>query len=764
MPQGYIKSKFSMMIRPHRLIFADSPDFGKSTVLEGVVDRIVYSNPESGYTVVRFNLKGKRSSITIVGNLVDVHPGEELQVTGRWTVHHLYGEQFRVESHLSMIPATVQGVEKYLGSGLIDGIGPVIARRMVQHFGTDTIRVIEEEEERLQEVEGIGEKRAQWIRKAWLDQNENRDVMIFLHGLGISTTYAARIYQKYGSDTIEVIKENPYHLADDIFGIGFRTADQIARNLGIDFQSPLRAQAGVLYILKELSKEGHICYPLKGLIEKGREVLEMDEKVILEAVDTLLETRRVVVEDPVIYLPELYRAEVEVASRLRSLTRAPLDERLKEVDLERLLSWLDHQQRICLVENQRQAILHALRHKILIITGGPGTGKTTTIKSLLRVFEGLGWKVLLCAPTGRAAKRLNETVHRPAKTIHRLLEFSFQKGGFQRNEENPLDAEAIIVDEVSMIDLPLMQYLLRAIPPKASLILVGDADQLPSVGPGNVLRDIIASGVIQVIRLTEIFRQARQSLIVTNAHRINEGIYPFLPEWNEKKEGHRDLYFIAEEEPERVLEKIKELCTHWIPQNFGFHPIQDIQVLSPMNKGIVGTINLNIELQKALNPSCPGRQTRRIGRKKEQELVLEKRIFRLGDKVMQIRNNYRKGVFNGDIGWITQIDCEKKQITIEYDTGMIDYLFIELDEIAPAYCVSIHKGQGSEYPAIIVPLMTYHYILLQRNLLYTAITRARKLAVLIGSRKAIAMAVRNDKVRKRYTRLNQLLTDKAGDD
>lgn len=768
------------MDNPHKLLLPDplaSRNSGESTTLEGVVDRIVYSNLENGYTVARFHLKGKPDPITIVGNLVDVHPGEGLRVTGRWTTHRLYGEQLQVESYLSLVPATVHGIEKYLGSGLIKGIGPVMARRLVQRFGMDTLRIIEEEGERLQEVEGIGKERAHGIRETWLAQKGIREMMIFLQGHGVSAAYAARIYQQYGSQAAAVVRENPYRLATEVFGIGFKMADKIAQNLGVDPQSPLRAQAGVFYLLKELSADGHVCYPRegnagseKGLIEKGEEILGLGAGVIAEAVATLQETGRLVVEEqgsggtegrrsggaeeasslhpcaptPLVYLPEYFRAEVEVASRFRALAHAPLDERLKEINLERLLTWLDKQQRIRLADNQRQAIIQALHHKVLVITGGPGTGKTTTVNSLLRVFEGLGWKMLLCAPTGRAAKRLAEAAQRPAKTIHRLLEFSFQKGGFQRDEDRPLEAEAIVVDEVSMMDLSLMEHLLRAIPSKASLILVGDVNQLPSVGPGNVLRDIIASGMVQTVGLTEIFRQARQSLIVTNAHRINEGIYPILPEWNGEKEGRRDLYYIAEEDPGRVLDQVKELCVHWIPREFGFHPSRDIQVLSPMNKGIVGTINLNAELQKVLNPH-------------EQDLVRGGRTFRVGDKVMQIHNDYQKDIFNGDIGWITRIDPEEQQVAVEYDTGMVSYDYGELDEIVPAYCVSIHKGQGSEYPAIVLPLLTQHYILLQRNLLYTALTRARKLAVLIGSKKAIAMAVRNDKVRQRYTRLRERL-------
>lgn len=846
---------------------------GSGSSLEGIVDRIVYTNDENGYTVARFQLKSGRETVTIVGNLPDIRPGESLRVSGLWAAHRLYGEQFQVESCLPLVPATLLGIERYLGSGLIKGIGPIMARRLVQKFGADTLHVIESQGERLLEVEGIGEGRAQMIEEAWQAQKGTREVMIFLQAQGVSAAYSAKIFKQYGQQAVAMVQENPYRLASDVPGIGFKTADKIAQGLGVDPQSPLRAQAGLLYLLKELSNEGHVCYPVEELIERGREALGLAPERISSAISELHRTKKLVLSlegltieeanahrgqgagvrdqpssqgpfstDPgsrppvsstaLVYLPELYRAEVEVAQRLGALTalkaetsfqgsavgkdsrrplipdprplnypqatlssssaglqspgvssarpvgltayseapispsaglRSPASSSAKlplfpadpevprpvsspgpqGIDLEGMLAWLEEKVQLRLAEGQRQAIREALSHKILVITGGPGTGKTTTIHALLRAYEGLKWKVLLCAPTGRAAKRLSEATHRPAKTIHRLLEFSFQKGGFQRDEHRPLEAEAIIVDETSMIDLPLMQHLVRAIPPRARLVLVGDVNQLPSVGPGNVLRDILGSGRVMVIELTEIFRQARQSLIVTNAHRIHQGIFPFLPEWG--KEGERrDFYFIPEEDPERVLEKVKEVCARGIPQRFGFHPSQEIQVLTPMNKGIVGTLNLNVELQKVLNPQ--GKELTRGGRR-----------WRLGDKVIQVRNNYSKEVFNGDIGRVLEIDPEEQRVTVEYDAGRVDYDYNELDELMPAYAISVHRSQGSEYPAIVLPLLPQHYLLLQRNLLYTALTRARKLAVLIGSKKAIAMAVKNDKVGKRYSCLQERL-------
>lgn len=802
--------------------------------LEGIVDRIVYSNEENGYTVAKFQLKGGRQMVTIVGNLPDIRPGETVRIGGHWSAHRLYGEQFQVESCLSLVPTTLLGIERYLGSGLIKGIGPIMSRRLVQKFGADTLHVIENEGERLLEVEGIGEGRARMIGEAWHAQKGTREVMIFLQSQGVSPAYSAKIFKQYGQKSVARVRENPYRLASDIPGIGFKTADKIAQGLGVDPQSPLRAQAGILYLLKELSNEGHVCYPVDELIERGRETLGLDPERIQSAISELHRTKKLMIEEvdwsgraeeqrgkgeglahisphlpgpqapqplsALAYLPELYRAEVEVAQRLGVLTthsQAPLSPRagsqppavsspgsaglmarsqaplsspvgspssmascagsaaltaypqaFRPADLEGILAWLEEKARLRLAEGQRQAIREALSHKILVITGGPGTGKTTTIHALLRAYEILKWKVLLCAPTGRAAKRLSEATQRPARTIHRLLEFSFQKGGFQRDEHRPLEAEAIIVDEASMMDLSLMQHLVRAIPPRATLILVGDVNQLPSVGPGNVLRDIIGSGRVKVIELTEIFRQARQSLIVTNAHRIHRGIFPFLPEW-EKEGERRDFYFIPEEDPERVLERIKEVCAFGIPQRFGFHPSQEIQVLTPMNKGVVGTLNLNAELQKVLNPQ--GKELARGGRS-----------WRLGDKVIQVRNNYPKEVFNGDIGRVLEIDPEEQRVTVEFDTGQVDYDYNELDELMPAYAISVHRSQGSEYPAIVLPLLPQHYLLLQRNLLYTALTRARKLAVLIGSKKAIAMAVKNDKVQKRYTCLQERLEATLG--
>ncbi|MBI2876537.1 MAG: AAA family ATPase [Candidatus Tectomicrobia bacterium] len=843
---------------------SDSPGMA----LEGVVDRILFLNEGNGYTVARFQPKDRKETVTIAGNLPDIRPGETLRITGRWSTHRLYGEQFQVEGYLPLLPTTPLGVERYLGSGVIKGIGPIMARRLVQKFGADTLHVIEEESERLLGVEGIGEGRVQMIREAWQAQRGIREVMIFLQAQGIGTAYSTRIFKQYGQRAVALIQENPYQLASDVPGIGFKTADKIAQGMGIDPQSPVRAQAGLLYLLRELSSEGHVCYPVKELIEKGREALGLAPAGIASAISALHRTKKLVVEadppgspvrgahspqgacpgpdpgseDPPgtpvsdspgptarVYLPELYRAEVEVAQRLAGLTVDPgaalspsassqgpatssagsatlpnpgaslappsgppsravpqarpegptahspvpsssksetgeafqgslgvgFDRRVagpsppaaprpRGAALEGLLAQLEGRVlRLRLVEGQRQAIREALSHKVLIITGGPGTGKTTTVNALLQAYEALKWKVLLCAPTGRAAKRLSEATRRPATTIHRLLEFSFQKGGFQRDAYRPLEAEAIIVDEASMIDLSLMQHLVRAIPPRATLILVGDINQLPSVGPGNVLRDLLHSGRVQVIELTEIFRQARQSLIVTNAHRIHEGVFPFLPAWG--KEGERrDFYFIPEEDPERVLERVKALCAREIPQRFGFHPSQEIQVLTPMNKGTVGALNLNLELQQVLNPS--GQELARAGRR-----------WRLDDKVMQVRNNYSKEVFNGDIGRIVEIDPEEQRVTVKYDTGPVDYEGDELDELMPAYAISVHRSQGSEYPAVVIPLLPQHYLLLQRNLLYTALTRARRLAVLVGSKRAIAMAVKNDKIQQRYTSLQQRL-------
>jgi exodeoxyribonuclease V alpha subunit len=719
--------------------------------LQGQIERITYTNDENGYTVAKVRVYDKKELVTVVGNLMAPMPGEILSMRGEWANHPKYGDQFRIVDYRSVVPASVYGIRKYLGSGLIKGIGPIMAERIVARFGKQTLEIIEDKIEKLAEVEGIGKKRIAMIREAWEDQKEIREVMIFLQAHGVSSGYATKIFKQYGNRSIEVVRQNPYRLASDIFGIGFVTADKIAHELGFSKDSELRAEAGILYVLNQLSDEGHVYYPYEPLISKCEEILGTDREIIIKAFGTIAVDKRIVIEDlneeieefkennKAVYLTKFHLSETNVASRLKTLIREPKS--IRKIDSERALAWVQGKLAINMAQNQREAIKSSIENKVMVITGGPGTGKTTIINAIIKIFSQLKVKTMLAAPTGRAAKRMSEATNHEAKTIHRMLEYSIQKGGFQKNEERPLDCDLLIVDEASMIDTILMYYLLKAIPPKATFILVGDVDQLPSVGAGNVLRDIIASGAVTVVKLNEIFRQAKESLIIVNAHKINRGFLPSLGLSGPKD----DFYFIEQEDPEEVLKIILELTKERIPKRFRFDPLDDIQVLTPMHKGTVGAGNLNMELQRILNPGEGG-------------VVRGNRSFRVNDKVMQIRNNYDKEVFNGDIGRITRIDLENQEVIIAYDRREVSYDFTDLDEIVPAYAVSIHKSQGSEYPAVVIPLLTQHYILLQRNLIYTAVTRGKKLVVLVGSKRALAIGVGNDKTEKRYTYLRYRLS------
>lgn len=717
---------------------------GERTTIEGIVERIVYFNEENNFTVARLQVANRRDLATIVGQMPAPAPGETLRLKGEWTANTKFGEQFRVESCLSILPSTITGIEKYLGSGLVKGIGPIMAERLVSTFGVETLDIIEDNPERLLEVEGIGPIRTERITKAWQEQKEVREVMVFLQGHGVSSTYAVKIYKAYGDRAISIVKENPYRLALDISGIGFKTADRIAQSMGIDPNSQIRAEAGIIHVLSELVDEGHVCYPYDKLMEKAASLLKVDKGILEVALDTLVKQHRVVVEDhegyKAVYLTPLHIAEVNVAKRLKTLLEVP--RQLIQINVEKAIEWVQQVSGVELAEMQKEALRKAIDGKVLVITGGPGTGKTTLVNSLIRILEIKGQRIVLASPTGRAAKRLSEVTGREAKTIHRLLEYSPSEGGFKRNEDNPLNAELVIIDEASMVDILLMNHLLKAIPPLATLVLVGDVDQLPSVGPGNVLRDIINSGIVEVVRFTEIFRQAQKSLIVVNAHRVNRGEFPKTKTVEGKQ---ADFYFIIRDDPEKALDAVKKLCCHRIPRAFHLDPVNDIQVMTPMHKGVVGVANLNAELQKLLNPA--GEEIARGGRP-----------FRAGDKVMQIRNNYEKGVFNGDIGRIIGIDPEDQRLQVRFEDRVADYEWSELDELVPAYAISIHKSQGSEYPAVVVPLLAHHYVMLQRNLLYTAITRARKLAVLVGSKRAIAIAVRNNRVQHRYSALSARLS------
>jgi exodeoxyribonuclease V alpha subunit len=715
----------------------------KYATLTGVLERVVFLNEENGFTVARLQVAGRRDLVAIVGVLPSPLPGETLRLTGDWIVDNKFGEQFRVSSCLSVLPATLTGIERYLGSGLVKGIGPIMAKRLVAMFALETLDVIEKDADRLREVEGIGPIRSERISRAWEEQKEIREVMIFLQGQGISSTYAVKIYKAYGDKSISIVKENPYRLALDISGIGFKTADKIARNMGIDPASPMRAEAGVINVLSGLVDEGHVYFPCEELEEKAAELLEIDKTIVETALETLKEQRRVVIEDHLeekaVYLTPLYMAEVNTASRLKALLGSP--KQLLNIDAEKAIDWVQKGNQIQLADMQKEALRKAITGKILVITGGPGTGKTTLVNSLIKIMARVGQRIILASPTGRAAKRLAEVTGHEAKTIHRMLEYSPKEGGFKRNEENPLDADLVVIDEVSMVDILLMNHLLKAIPPGATLVMVGDSDQLPSVGPGNVLQDIISSGSVETIRLTDIFRQAKESLIVVNAHRINEGKFP----QSDAQPGQiKDFYFVNRDDPQKTLDVIKELCKNRLPQALHLDPLEDIQVMSPMHRGIVGVANLNSELQNLFNPD--GKTVAGGGR-----------LFRVNDKVMQIKNNYEKETFNGDIGKLIGVDLEEQKAMVKFEDRIVDYDWSELDELVLAYAVSIHKSQGSEYPAVVIPLLTQHYIMLQRNLLYTAITRAKQMVIIVGSKRAMAIAIKNAKVQHRYTGLSDRL-------
>jgi exodeoxyribonuclease V alpha subunit len=715
--------------------------------IEGTLERVIYSNEENHYTVAQLLPEGgarRTDPITIVGNLAALNVGETVKALGHWVNHKQFGRQFAVERFESVLPRTIVGIKRYLGSGLIKGIGDTFADRIVEKFGERTLEVIDLFSARLREVDGIGPERAKRIKEAWTAQKSVRDIMIFLQGHGIGSSHAAKIFKQYGENAIVVVRENPYRLAKDISGIGFRTADGIAAKLGIEKDSIHRLKAGVAHTLDRATDEGHTCLPREELIEHARELLEAEVAPIENAINLLSAGGEVVIEDDYVYLARLYKSERGVAAKIHELHAAPLT--LPSIDLDKALVWVQQKTGVELAAAQQNAIKTALTSKICVITGGPGVGKTTIVNSIVKILQAKNSKVLMAAPTGRAAKRMSEATGAPAQTIHRLLKYEPHEGGFTHNERRPLKGDIIIIDEVSMLDIPLAHHLLRAIPPAASLVFVGDVDQLPSVGPGNFLRDLIDSDCVPVIRLTEIFRQAKNSFIITNAHLVNEGRMPIFDSPQES-----DFFFIAEEDPEKVLATIKTLCSERVPKKFGFDAMRDVQVLTPMHKGLCGSENLNRELQATLNSSGPNVQ--RFGR-----------TYRVGDRVMQVRNNYDKDVFNGDLGRVKRIDLVEQQVIVEIDepgakdsTREIPYEFTDMDELLPAYAISVHKSQGNEYPCVIVPLLTQHFVLLQRNLLYTAITRGKKLVILVGSKKALTIAVRNNKTAARYSRLRERL-------
>jgi exodeoxyribonuclease V alpha subunit len=707
---------------------------------------VTFASEESAWSVVKLLVAGKSELVTAVGNLLGVQPGESIRLSGRWTTDKKYGEQFQVDSYVTVTPATLVGIEKYLGSGLVRGVGKVMAERLVKHFGVGTLEVIDQKPERLLEVEGIGPVRSERITTAWIEQRRIKDVMVFLQSYGVSTTYAVRIYKAYKDRAIAVVKENPYRLAIDIFGIGFKSADKIASQLGIPATSPQRAEAGVLHVLAAFSDEGHVFAPRPNLVSSSVEVLAIDTAIVETAIDDLARSGLVVVEpgrggEAAVYLKSLHTAEAGVAGRIRRLvgTASPPI----RIDVDRAIAWFEAQQTIQLADGQKEAIRRAVTSKLLVVTGGPGTGKTTLVNGIIRILERKGRRILLAAPTGRAAKRMAETTGREAKTIHRLLEFNPKDFGFDRDASSPLEADVLILDEASMIDTTLAYNVLKALPSHAQLVLVGDIDQLPSVGPGTVLGDIIRSGVADVVRLKQIFRQDGQSLIVLNAHRVNEGLMPELPPDGAKA----DFFFIERTEPEEILATVKSLVRRHIPHKFGLDPVDDIQVLTPMRRGMLGVAHLNVELQTLLNPSGDS-------------LVHGSRTFRVGDKIMQIRNNYDMSVYNGDIGRVRAV--APPELHVEFDGRAVTYDSSNIDELVLAYACSIHKSQGSEYPCVVIPLHTQHYLMLQRNLLYTGITRGKRVVVLVGSKRALAIAVKNDTIDERWTMLTERLASRSG--
>lgn len=710
--------------------------------LSGVVERITYINEENGFSVIKIRSKGFPELVTVVGNMPVVNVGSVINLKGEWKVDSRYGKQFKAEECFETVPATVAGIEKYLGSGLIKGIGPVYAKKIVKKFKEDTIKVIEEETDRLLEVEGIGPKRIEMIKKAWQEQKEIKNVMLFLQGYGVSTAYAVKIYKTYGNESIKLVQENPYRLADDIWGIGFKTADKIASKMGFAPDSYERCRAGIIYILNQLAGEGHCFATREQLIKLGQETLEVQEDKLIEVLSRMVQDQSLVSEDNALFLPPFYYSELGVAEKIKALTSKTT--KFKSFPIDQVIEGIQKENNIRYDEVQKEGIKTAIASKFMVLTGGPGTGKTTTTLAIIKAFQKMDARVLLAAPTGRAAKRLAEATGMEAKTIHRLLEFK-PPNGYQRNAENPLECDCLIVDETSMVDIILMYNLLKAVPEDAVVILVGDIDQLPSVGPGNVLRDIIDSGIVSTVRLTRIFRQAQGSKIITNAHRINKGNFPEL-----RSGRNSDFFFIEGEELPKIVEQIKTLCKKRLPRYYGVDPINDIQVLTPMQRGEVGARNLNEVLQEALNPSTT--------------YILNGGVkYKLHDKVMQIKNNYDKNVFNGDIGRITHIDLEDKLVKILFDDHEVEYEASELDQVVLAYATTVHKSQGSEYKIVVAPLVTQHYMMLQRNLLYTCVTRAKRIFVLIGTKKAIAMAVKNNKVTQRNTMLKERLKGVTGD-
>ena len=707
--------------------------------LRCVVERITYQNPENGYSVMRVKVKGYDELVTLVGNLLEVPAGSVLLCEGDWKVDKRYGSQFVAQTWEEVMPATLYGIEKYLGSGLVKGIGPKFAQLIVSRFGLDTIEIIETDIKRLYEVPGIGQKRVEKIAESWEKQKDIKNVMLFLQGYGVSTAYAAKIYRQYGKESIDTVKTNPYKLADDIWGIGFKTADTIASKMGYEKNDLRRLKSGVTYTLSHMAEEGNVYAEEEQLVKSAIELLDADEAPVRQAISEMLQSEDLIADAEAIYMPPFYYAEVGTANRLNKLLDC-VEGSLFNIIPD--ISVISKQTGVEYDEVQAEAIREAVSSKVMVLTGGPGTGKTTTTQGIIAALKAMGLRILLAAPTGRAAKRMSEATGMEAKTIHRLLEYN-PKDGYKRNDDNPLEGDALIVDECSMIDLLLMNNLMKAIPAGMRLVLVGDIDQLPSVGAGNVLRDIIDSKRIPVIRLTRIFRQAQESRIVMSAHAINKGVFP-----DTSNGKNTDFFFIQQEDPEQAVDTIVKLVKERLPNAYK-RPTSDIQVLTPMQRGVVGAANLNMALQTVLNPG-------------QVSLNRSGYSFRQGDRVMQLRNNYDKEVFNGDLGYIERVDMEDRTLFVCFDGRTVEYDVSELDELTLAYATTIHKSQGSEYPIVVMPVLMTHYVMLQRNLIYTGITRAKKICVLVGTKKALSFAIRNLSVLKRNTKLKERLNALEG--